>query len=367
MGVRKCLECNLEISDQEIVCPHCGYMLQTKQEVPEVMPAQNKQTIITVTKVVAVVVVLWMVYFFGSPRTVTWCCYHDVQAATCTEPEYCLRCGKTWGEATGHHWKEATCTEPMTCTICGEIEVAATGHDWIKATCTEPYTCATCGVTDGYPKGHTWEVTTCLEPTICTVCGVTAPAAAGHDWNEATCTTAKKCNYCGKQKGMALGHNAVDYICTRCGISIIEKQDVPDVLDITSMKYSLYTDGSVSIYAVFRNRMLTKTISNITMELEFQNESGEILCDTVTNNTSVTLQCTEKLRTGQFSTTQEWQSCFRNSEFCGKLNIKEIAIEYSDGSRLVLEGLVAEYAVVNWRYQFDLYDSGLSELYDIYG
>ena len=80
------------------------------------------------------------------------CCMpHEWEAATCTEPKTCLKCGKTNGKPLGHDWAEATCTEPQTCSRCGETEGKPLGHTWVPATSTEPKTCSVCGETEGEP------------------------------------------------------------------------------------------------------------------------------------------------------------------------------------------------------------------------
>ena len=50
---------------------------------------------------------------------------HIWEAATCTEPETCARCGAVSGNALGHDWQVATCTEPITCTRCNMVDMEA--------------------------------------------------------------------------------------------------------------------------------------------------------------------------------------------------------------------------------------------------
>ena len=50
---------------------------------------------------------------------------HVWEAATCTEPETCARCGAVSGNALGHDWQVATCTEPITCTRCNMVDMEA--------------------------------------------------------------------------------------------------------------------------------------------------------------------------------------------------------------------------------------------------
>ena len=74
---------------------------------------------------------------------------HAWQAADCTTPKTCTRCGATEGEALGHSWTEATCTTPKTCTRCGATKGKARGHSWREATYDAPKTCSVCGLTTG--------------------------------------------------------------------------------------------------------------------------------------------------------------------------------------------------------------------------
>lgn len=57
------------------------------------------------------------------------CCAHDWQAATCTVPKTCAKCGETEGEALGHDWQDATCSAPKTCTLCGKTVGTTLEHE----------------------------------------------------------------------------------------------------------------------------------------------------------------------------------------------------------------------------------------------
>ena len=131
----------------------------------------------------------------------------EVTGSTCTGEgviEYrCVRCGyhRLEGDAAAGHvpGEAATCTTPQLCTKCGAMIVNALGHDYQKEvtapTCTEMgytiYTCSRCG--DTYKGDYTdaaghkpgdWIID--QEPTIdsegskhkeCTVCGETLETA----------------------------------------------------------------------------------------------------------------------------------------------------------------------------------------------
>ena len=184
---------------------------------------------------------------------------HSWQAATCTAPMTCSRCGNTYGEAAGHvpgtpveeNRKAASCTENgsiekvTSCTVCSlelsrETEVVpATGHknqDTVTApTCTE----------QGYTT-HT-----------CTNCGnVTVDSytpATGHSYGqwgihtEATCTGAgerrRACEACGYVEAEAIpavGHDWDGDTCSRCGASNSPYSvAIPGIFDVETV----YVDG----------------------------------------------------------------------------------------------------------------------------
>lgn len=321
MALITCPECKKEISDQAKSCPHCGYKLpKTKKTLST---HQKKKGVIVIIGVLLALAIVGAGYFFLSPRTVKWCCYHHISDATCNEPITCSRCGETWGEPLGHSWKEATCTEPKTCTTCGIIGARERGHDWKAATCTEPKTCTACGTTEGQ--------------------------ASGHSWINATCTTAKRCKNCGKVEGPILGHNTIDYICTRCGESVVTKSDVPNIIDITTLQYEVNYVGGIDIYMKFANKLSTKTINYITVELEFYNAVGDVLKDDISRERQASLLFTGPLKAGKTSSKTYWRACFYNSTFSGTIAILGIKIEYADGTTLILDEDVAQYAVKDWR------------------
>ncbi len=84
------------------------------------------------------------------------CLRHEWADATCSEPQTCVKCGKTEGEPLGHIWENATCEEPETCSRCGDTKGEALGHSWTEATCEAPRTCSVCSKTEGESLGHTY-------------------------------------------------------------------------------------------------------------------------------------------------------------------------------------------------------------------
>ena len=295
MALINCPECNKEISDTVKICPHCGYKLPKTKNVQS--PQGKRKRVVIIISGLLALIAIGGFFFFLSPHTVEWFCYHHVSDATCIEPKKCSRCGKVWGEPLGHDWQEATCTTPKTCTVCG--------------------------ITEGI--------------------------AIGHDWQEATCTTPKTCKICGKKVGRSIGHVLKNYICTKCGESIVKKSDVENILDITLLQYEVNYVGGIDIYMTFSNKLSTKNINYITVEMEFYNAVGDVLTDDISKAKMVSLVFTGPLKAGEKSDKTYWRACFYNSTFSGTIHLNKIIIDYSDGSTITLDEDIARYAVKNWR------------------
>lgn len=113
----------------------------------------------------------------------TGCCLsHEWEAATCSTPKTCSKCGKTEGETLPHTWGEATCTTPKTCSVCNTTEGNTLAHTWIDADCTHEKTCLVCNTTEGEPLGHLWIEATCSTPKTCSVCGMADGEPIEHSW-----------------------------------------------------------------------------------------------------------------------------------------------------------------------------------------
>lgn len=210
----------------------------------------------------------------------TRCGYHRLEstsalghtpgdAATCTRPQTCTKCGALIALATGHQFKAekipATCLQmgwtELTCQTCGEVRKSeytdALGHDYraavTEATCVKggftTFTCSRCH--DSYRDlhtealGHHWDqgemitTPTCQGEGVrlyhCTQCEeqcLEAISANGHQAGEdATCSRPQLCTQCGAVLKKALGHSYQSkviaptctemgytvYTCQRCG------------------------------------------------------------------------------------------------------------------------------------------------------
>lgn len=125
------------------------------------------------------ILAIWMTVCFSG------CCLsHEWRDVTCTEPQACVKCGKTKGKELGHVWTESDCTHPKSCSVCGETEGEPAGHRWKDATCTEPRSCSVCGATEGEALGHSWKEADCLEAKTCRRCHAIEGEALGHELNE---------------------------------------------------------------------------------------------------------------------------------------------------------------------------------------
>lgn len=297
MSLIKCPECGYEMSGEVGICPNCGYKFAMDNT--ENLPVRKKKKwkILIIILAAVLLVGAFIAYYYFSPKTVPWCCNHRYSMATCTECMTCYRCGKTQGLPNGHDWKAATCTEPKVCKICS--------------------------VTEGKENGHTWQ--------------------------PATCTTSEKCTVCKKTGAASLGHNVVDYKCKRCKKTFINNSDVPNILDITNVKYYVNSVGGIDVYMNFKNKSTQKTINYINVDIKFYNRVGDLLKDDISRSDHATLQYTGPLAAGKSSGETYWRACFYNSTFGGTCQITQIEIIYSDGTSLTIEGNAAGYAVKDWR------------------
>lgn len=81
---------------------------------------RSGRVVILLIALAAIGVGVYLGFFRGRPSDVP------------PEPEPPTECAE--GE---HQWKEATCTEPKTCTVCGKTEGEALGHHYVNNVCTE--------------------------------------------------------------------------------------------------------------------------------------------------------------------------------------------------------------------------------------
>ena len=100
---------------------------------------------------------------------------HEWSEASCEQPQMCMVCEKTVGEAIGHRWSEATCTRLSTCSVCSKTRGELLPHQWKAADCKNPKTCTVCGKTEGSTKDHTWVSATDVTPQRCIKCGTMLP------------------------------------------------------------------------------------------------------------------------------------------------------------------------------------------------
>ena len=119
-----------------------------------------------------------------------------------------------------HEWKPATCTQPETCVKCGKTRGSTVPHEMVVATCTEPAHCKNCSYTYGEPNGHRWSQSDCLHRKKCTVCGIEDGDLGPHNFEPATCNKPSTCSICGEQTGEKIGHDFVNGgDCSRCGFN----------------------------------------------------------------------------------------------------------------------------------------------------
>ena len=170
-----------------------------------------------------------------------------------------------------------------------------------------------------------------------------------HKWKAATCTSPKICTVCNAKEGSSLGHNKYGYSCSRCGISLVTKKDVPNIIDITSLRYYIDSLGGMDQYITFKNKSSSKTIKYVYFDVSFYNTVGDITKNEIGGDSNVVLQYTGPLKPGRSSGKITWETCFYCKDFGGKMKFNSIKIEYTDGSKITLEESMADYAVSSWR------------------
>ena len=75
-------------------------------------------------------------------------CKHEWQEASCTQPETCVRCGKTEGDALGHDYEDTTCISQKPCTRCGTYDGMVLTHEWRE----DGKVCTLCGMDTRTPE-----------------------------------------------------------------------------------------------------------------------------------------------------------------------------------------------------------------------
>lgn len=324
MTLINCPECGKEIAEGVKKCQHCGYSLRKKK-----FP-------VLILLIGVLVIILGMGIWILSASN--WSIDNSLKIVN-----------GNWGCLVEHKWEDATCQHGMLCSNCSMEKGELADHVWQDATCVSPKTCSVCSLTEGESLGHEWKDATCSSPKTCSVCKSIEGKAREHVWIQATCTKPKTCTLCGKKEGTKTNHNIADYQCTKCKETFISSSDVPNILDIINLHYDVNYVGGVDIYMTFNNKSSSKTIKYITLNLEFYNAVGDAIRDEITNKTTSSIYYTGPLKAGKTSEETYWRACFYNSTFAGSVLIKEIEIEYSDGTKLVLDEAIAHYAVKAWR------------------
>lgn len=172
---------------------------------------------------------------------------------------------------------------------------------------------------------------------------------AEHKWKDATCTEAKTCSVCNAKEGHSLGHYKYGYVCSRCGISLVTKNDIPNIIDITSLRYRINSVNGIDQHITFKNKSDSKTIKYIVFDVSFYNTVGDIAENEIGGAKNVRLQYIGPLKPGYSSGQITWDACFYCPAFSGQMKFNSIEIEYTDGSKITLNDSIAKYAVSAWR------------------
>lgn len=85
------------------------------------------------------------------------------------------------------------------------------GHSWKAADCENPETCMDCGATRGEALGHTWQAASCIAPAVCSVCSATGEEALGHTLSAPNFQAPACCLVCGHSEGDVLTPKFAEY------------------------------------------------------------------------------------------------------------------------------------------------------------
>lgn len=125
------------------------------------------------------------------------CLVHSWQAATCTTPKTCKKCGKPSGSSLGHIMSWVV-TKPAKC-----------NENGVKCYKCSRSGCSYCPQTQSIPKtnNHTPNISaaTCIKAKVCTVCGAELQKALGHNMQWVV-----------KVKATCEKDGRKDYECSRC-------------------------------------------------------------------------------------------------------------------------------------------------------
>lgn len=179
MALIKCPECGREVSDKAAYCPNCGYpvdlIMTDSDSVGSVIDTANstkstdgKSNRRKKTGLIAGIS-LFAIVLIGLSIVVLPRMIHQWEPASCTQPEICVKCGKTRGDVLPHDMIAATCATLSHCKNCDYETGTLADHTWKDATVSSPKTCSVCGATEGDPLPciHSFN----KENGICTKCG----------------------------------------------------------------------------------------------------------------------------------------------------------------------------------------------------
>ena len=354
MALINCPECQKEISNQAQSCPYCGFPIAKNQNPNDVGSTVNEEGLSTTmsntydsvfektdtqdsryhsVKVNAIVALICSATILLSPIGLVIGIIALIRALTIKKSKNLNSLKQIKG------FIISIISIILALTICSSVLLFFYNHTHIYGewSIIQEATCDT----DGYQE-HT-----------CNICqkteSVTIPST-GHVWSSVTCTQAKKCTVCGKFGESASGHKKDGYSCSKCGITMLEKDDVPKIIDISNCNYDVNSVGGVDVYMTVKNKH-SKNIKYIYLEVQFYNAVGDILMDDVRLVSSAKLQITGPIKSGETKSDYYWPACFYNHTFNGTIQIKELKIEYTDGTEIILDQYLAGEAIVNWRGQ----------------
>ncbi len=164
------------------------------------------------------------------PFAVTEACEHTWDAATCTTPKTCSKCGETMGKELGHSYTNYTSNNDATCTVDGTKTAQCDN-------CTEKNT-----IVDAGSAGHKNN----NDDYKCDVCGANLCTDHKPEADDGDCTTAVKCSICGTITTEAKGSHTPEADDGNIATEVKCSNDGCDHICVPAIVISTFENGTVT-------------------------------------------------------------------------------------------------------------------------
>lgn len=164
------------------------------------------------------------------PFAVTEACDHAWDAATCTTPKTCSKCGETVGTELGHSYTNYTSNNDASCTVDGTKTAQCDN-------CTEKNTIADVGTAGHKNNDDNYE---------CDVCGANLCTNHVPEADDGDCTTAIKCSVCGTITTEAKGSHTPEADDGDLATAVKCSNDGCDHICVPAIVISTFENGTVT-------------------------------------------------------------------------------------------------------------------------